>query len=113
MSKLNEDQMSKFLNRLNSYCLENFRSKADINDYSNIGLVYTTLTDKEVPIQVSVDINDMKLKTWIGDEFCSEESLVKVEEISYDELMDLLINDNVYSYANSFQTYIEDNSERW
>ena len=42
-------------------------------DLSNIELAYTTLTDNEIPIQVSLDLVNMKLNTYIKDKL--EESV--------------------------------------
>ena len=42
-------------------------------DLSNIELAYTTFTDNEIPIQVSLDLVNMKLNTYIKDKL--EESV--------------------------------------
>lgn len=92
---------------INLYTDREFGYDADFSDLHNIGLAYTTLTDKEIQIQISVDIIEMKLKTWIGDIDCEKYKPKKVIDIKMDDLEYLDFDDLIYGW----QTYIEDNMD--
>ena len=84
-------------------------SFVDFSDLNNIGVAYTTLTDYEVFIQVSVDLINMKLKTWVGDGCLDEREPDLVEDITMDDLECLDFDDLI----SGWQTYIEDNIEKY
>ena len=84
-------------------------SFVDFSDLKNVGVAYTTLTDYEIPIQVSVDLINMKLKTWIGYDFVDGIEPKRVEDITMDDLECLDFDDLIYGW----QTYIEDNIDKY
>lgn len=84
-------------------------SFVDFSDLKNVGVAYTTLTDYEISIQVSVDLINMKLKTWVGDECLDEREPDRVEDITMDDLECLDFDDLI----SGWQTYIEDNIEKY
>ena len=61
---------------INDFCEEEYSNGADFSDLHNVGLAYTTLTDYELPIQVTADLVEFK----ITQEFDGE--LTKVEQYS-------------------------------
>lgn len=91
---------------INDYCLCEFGSEADFSDMENIGVAYTTLTDYEIPIQVSIDLIHMKLMTWLG---CDNIEPEKVEDITKEDLEYLSFDDLI----SGWQFYIEDNLDRF
>lgn len=91
---------------INEYCLYEFESEADFSDMENIGVAYTTLTDYEIPIQVSIDLIHMKLKTWLGWDNINPE---KVEDITKEDLEYLSFDDLI----SGWQFYIEYNLDRF
>lgn len=91
---------------INEYCLYEFESEADFSDMENIGVAYTTLTDYEIPIQVSIDLIHMKLKTWLGSTDMEPE---KIEDITEEDLKYLCFDDLIAGW----QFYIEDNLDRF
>lgn len=95
---------------INEYCMNEFRHKADFSNMENIGVAYTTLTDYEIPIQVSVDLVHMQLKTWIGTDIISDD--MKPDDIRDIETEDLewLDFDDLIS---GWEFYIEDNIEKY
>ena len=50
---------AKFL--INDFCEAEYREGADFSDLHNVGLAFTTLTDDELPIQVTADLVDFKI----------------------------------------------------
>ena len=82
---------------------------ADFSDLNNVGVAYTTLTDYEVSIQVSVDLINMKLKTWVGNGYLDEREPELVEDITMDDLECLDFDDLI----SRWQTYIEDNIKKY
>lgn len=105
-----EVDLKKAKELINEYCQKEFEeSCADFSDLNNISVAYTTLTDYEIPIQVSVNLINMKLKTWVGDECLDEREPDRVEDITMDDLECLDFDDLIYGW----QTYIEDNIEKY
>ena len=81
----------------------------DFSNLNNVDVAYTTLTDYEIPIQVSVDLINMKLKTWVGDGCLDEREPDCVEDITMDDLECLDFDDLI----SGWQTYIEDNIKKY
>ena len=94
---------------INIYCQNEFESDADFSDMENIGVAYTTLTDYEIPIQVSIDLVHMNLKTWIGTDITDGIKPDKVIDISMEDLEYLNFDDLI----SGWQFYIEDNIEKY
>lgn len=46
---------------INNFCEGEYETKADFADLHNIGIAYTTLTDDELPVQVTADLIEFKL----------------------------------------------------
>ncbi|HOC35303.1 MAG TPA: YodL domain-containing protein, partial [Ruminococcus flavefaciens] len=46
---------------INDFCEAEYREGADFDDLHNVGLAFTTLTDDELPIQVTADLIDFKI----------------------------------------------------
>ena len=94
--KLNKEQMKTLSDIICFYyrnefekdeteALEHFQS----SDPSDIGIAFTTLTDREIPIQVSLDLIKMQLVTKIGSyqEDGSFRGFIKKKSVSFKELV--------------------------
>lgn len=103
------DIIENVKNLINEYCLREFGDGANFSDPRNVGLAYTTLTDEEIPIQVCVDIIDMKLKTWIDGTDCESKEPDEIRDITLSELEYLDFDDLI----SGWETYIEDNMEKY
>lgn len=103
------DDLRKAKELINEYCMNEFGHKADFSNMENIGVAYTTLTDYEIPIQVSVDLINMKQKTWIGTDIINNDEPDKVEDITMEDLEYLNFDDLI----SGWQFYIEDNIEKY
>ena len=104
------NDLEKAKELINEYCQKEFNiSCADFSDLKNVGVAYTTLTDYEISIQVSVDLINMKLKTWIGYDFVDGIEPERVEDITMDDLECLDFDDLI----SGWQTYIEDSIDKY
>lgn len=86
------------------YLRNEFESEYEIDDVTNIGLAYTTLTDEEIPIQVSINLETMQLMTWINDDICEREP--DEIELVDDEFLKWISFDDLIS---GWQFWIEEN----
>lgn len=109
---LTKIQLEECKQAINDYIADEFGedSISDFSDLTSIGLAYTTLTDDEIDIQVSLDLENLKLKTYIGDVDCSLESLVEEIDITYDEIVSGFDFDSLIS---GWENYIENHPEKY
>lgn len=83
----NWSELARVANALNEFSEDEFDNQTTFETLDNVGLVYSTITDFEIPLQVSVDLVDCKIKYYL-DEFPKEDSIIaKVDD--YDSLSDL------------------------
>jgi hypothetical protein len=54
-------------------------SEPDFTDLENVPLAYTTVPDKEIPVQVNIDLIHMQIKTYIGEDAKEPEGVVMVD----------------------------------
>lgn len=109
-SRVHANDLEKAKELIVKYSEREFNNSfVDFSDLKNVGVAYTTLTDYEIPIQVSVDLINMKLKTWVGDGCLDEREPDRVEDITMDDLECLDFDDLI----SGWQTYIEDNIEKY
>ncbi|MCD8225401.1 MAG: SNF2-related protein [Clostridiales bacterium] len=81
---------------LDEYYMEEFSVPADLSDMSRIGIGYTTITDEDIPIEASVNLEDFKLERYLNGvlfdtrQYGSQEELVskELEYLDFDKLMD-------------------------
>lgn len=57
---VNED-LEKAKGLITEFCSEEYDSEPDFSDLRKVDIAYTTITDEEVPVQVSVDLVDFRL----------------------------------------------------
>lgn len=109
-SRVHANDLEKAKELINEYCQKEFNDGcANFSDLENVGVAYTTLTDYEIQIQVSIDLINMKLKTWIAYDFADVTEPEKVEDITMNDLENLDFDDLI----SGWQTYIEDNIEKY
>lgn len=81
------DMAKKLINR---FTLDEYDEPADFNDLSKIDILYTTITDDEIPVQVCIDLEHYSLSRFLGNrlvekrEYDSLHSLVKGELLNLD-----------------------------
>ncbi|MCC8140036.1 MAG: DEAD/DEAH box helicase family protein [Lachnospiraceae bacterium] len=81
---------------LDEYCMEEFGESADLSDMSRIGIGFTTITDEDIPIEASVNLEEFKLERYLNGvlfdtrQYGSLEELVskELEYLDFDTIMD-------------------------
>ena len=84
---------AKFL--INDFCEAEYREGADFSDLHNVGLAFTTLTDDELPIQVTADLVDFKFTHEFDGEVFDTEQFDSIEDMIENGLTDLDFSDLV------------------
>ena len=84
---------AKFL--INDFCEAEYREGADFSDLHNVGLAFTTLTDDELPIQVTADLVDFKITHEFDGEVFDTEQFDSIEDMIENGLTDLDFSDLV------------------
>ena len=84
---------AKFL--INDFCEAEYREGADFDDLHNVGLAFTTLTDDELPIQVTADLIDYKITYEFDGEVYNTEQYDGIEQMIENGLTGLDFSDLV------------------
>lgn len=84
---------AKFL--INDFCEAEYREGADFDDLHNVGLAFTTLTDDELPIQVTADLVDFKITYEFDGEVYNTEQYDSIEQMIENGLTGLDFSDLV------------------
>ena len=90
-----ERLMEQAKNLINDFCVQEYSSEADFSDLTSVGIGYTTITDKELEIQIEVDLVHFQIKTLVENqvvrftEYKSLEELIKYEltELNFEDLI--------------------------
>lgn len=87
-------EKAKYL--INSFCQAEYEIDADFSDLHDIGIAYTTLTDDELPIQVTADLVDYKIIYEFDGEIYNTEQYDSIEDMTENGLTGLDFSDLVY-----------------
>ena len=83
----NEDlERAKVL--ISTFCSEEYDSEPDFSDLRKVDIAYTTITDEEVPVQVSVDLVDFRLDRSIDGIIVDSRKYDSLKELTEQELVD-------------------------
>ena len=80
---------------INDFCEAEYRQGADFDDLHNVGLAFTTLTDDELPIQVTADLVDFKITHEFDGEVYNTEQYDSIEQMIENGLTGLDFSDLV------------------
>lgn len=80
---------------INDFSEAEYRDGADFSDLHNVGLAFTTLTDDELPIQVTADLVDFKITYEFDGEVYSTEQYDSIEDMIENGLTGLDFNELV------------------
>lgn len=80
---------------INDFCEAEYREGADFDDLHNVGLAFTTLTDDELPIQVTADLVDFKITHEFDGEVFDTEQFDSIEDMIENGLTGLDFSDLV------------------
>lgn len=81
---------------INDFCESEYGSEANFDDMHNIGIAYTTLTDDELPIQVTADLIDYKITYEFDGEVYNVEQYDSIEDMAENGLTGLNFNDLIF-----------------
>lgn len=84
---VNED-LEKAKTLIAAFCAEEYNSEPDFSDLRKVDIAYTTITDEEVPVQVSVDLVDFKLDRYIDGIIVDSRKYSSLKELTEQELTD-------------------------
>ena len=94
---------------INDYCIAEFDHEAEFSDLYNVGLAYTTLTDDEIPVQVSVDLKNNVFKRFLDSYLFELKQYNSLEELINEELEWLDFSDLVYVPDDEIVEHIKKN----
>lgn len=80
---------------INDFCEAEYREGADFSNLHNVGLAFTTLTDDELPIQVTADLIDYKITYEFDGEVYNTEQYDGIEQMIENGLTGLDFSDLV------------------
>ena len=84
---VNED-LEKAKGLITEFCSEEYDSEPDFSDLRKVDIAYTTITDEEVPVQVSVDLVDFRLDRSIDGIIVESRKYGSLKELTEQELVD-------------------------
>ena len=74
---------------IQDFCETEYDHGVDFSDLTDIGIAYTTITDDEIPIQVSVNLVDFSVTQTLDDQFVEQRKYKTLRELIDKELVDL------------------------
>ena len=83
---VNED-LEKAKTLIAAFCAEEYNSEPDFSDLRKVDIAYTTITDEEVPVQVSVDLVDFRLDRSIDGIIVDSRKYGSLKELTEQELV--------------------------
>lgn len=90
-----ETSLDKAKYLINDFCESEYGSPADFSDLHNVSFAYTTLTDDELPIQVTADLVDFKITYEFDNEIFNIEQYENIENMIENGLTGLDFSDLV------------------
>lgn len=84
---VNED-LEKAKKLITEFCSEEYDSEPDFSDLRKVDIAYTTITDEEVPVQVSIDLVDFRLDRSIDGIIVDSRKYDTLKELTEQELVD-------------------------
>ena len=83
-----DEDLEKAKTLITAFCSEEYGSEPDFSALHKINIAYTTITDEEVPVQVSVDLVDFKLDRYIDGIIVDSRKYNSLKELTKQELTD-------------------------
>lgn len=78
---------------INDFCVAEYGSPADFSDLEKVGIVYTTVTDEEIPIQVNADLVHYRIERYLDGQFLERRQYESLDELIQNELAELDFDD--------------------
>ncbi len=74
---------------INDFCEAEYGSPADFSDLEKVGIAYTTVTDEEIPIQVTADLVHYRIERYLDGQFLERRQYESLDELIQNELAEL------------------------
>ena len=81
---------------ISDFCRSEYGSEADFSDPAKVGVAYTTVTDDEIPIQVSIDLVNYRLERYLDDAHLETRQYGSLQELITNELENLDFSDLIH-----------------
>ena len=88
-----ETPLDKAKYLINEFCEGEYEQEANFSDLHNIGLAFTTLTDDDLPIQITADLVDFKITYEFDGEVYNTEQYDSIEDMIENSLTRLNFDD--------------------
>ena len=82
-------QLEQAKELIDQFCQAEFDSPADFSNLEQVDLAYTTVTDKEIPIQVTVDLVHYRVERYLDGQLLERRQHESLEELIQNELTQL------------------------
>ncbi len=90
-----ETPLDKAKYLIDTFCESEYGQKDDYSDLHHVGIAYTTLTDDELPIQITADLIDFKITYEFNGEVFNTEQFDSIEDMIENGLTGLDFNELV------------------
>ena len=90
---------------ISNFCQNEYGSEADFSDPTKIGIAYTTVTDDEIPIQVSIDLVNFRLERYLNDEHLETRQYSSLQDLITNELESLDFSDLIHVSDEDVEQY--------
>ena len=98
--------MDKAKRLISEFSEQEYDQEEDFRDMHNIGLAFTTLTDYQLPIQVTADLIDLKITYEFDGEMIKVENFDSIEDMAEKGLSNLNFDDLVYVEDDIIERHI-------
>ena len=90
------EPLEKAKELIDKFCLDEYGERADFSDIKNVDIAYTTLTDGEIPVQVSINLVDYSINRYIDNKYYDSRLFDSIEALIAEGLNGLNFNELVY-----------------
>lgn len=90
------EPLEKAKELIDKFCLDEYGERADFSDIKNVDIAYTTLTDGEIPVQVSINLVDYSINRYIDGKYYDSRLFDSIEALISEGLNNLNFNELVY-----------------
>ena len=90
---------------ISDFCRSEYGSEADFSDPAKVGVAYTTVTDDEIPVQVNIDLVNLRLERYLDDEHLETRQYASLQELISNELENLDFSDLIHVSDEDVEQY--------
>ena len=107
----NQALMEQAKGLISDSCQSEYSSEADFSDPAKIGIAYTTITDDEIPIQVNIDLVNLRLERYLNGEHLETRQYGSLQDLIANELEILDFGDLIHVSDEDIEQYRWHNRE--